>query len=84
LECVEEWLSWASFSKDLKHLSPTERIELSRLVGPVLGKCPKLNRTSGCVVLNFMRLHFDRMIVQHKPLLAYLVSYTIYYVRIFN
>jgi hypothetical protein len=83
-ECAEEWLSWAFFSKDLKQLNPGERIELARLVAPVLLKCPKLNRTSGNVVLNFMRLHFDSMIVQHKPLVAYAVRNYTLYLLIFN
>ena len=76
-ECVDEWLSWAFYSKNLEDLDETQRAELATLVAPIISKCAKLDKPAVEGKLNFMRLHFDKLVVQHKPFIAYVVSKTL-------
>lgn len=73
VECVETWLSWAFFGKLSKDLNFEERKELRKLEEKTIAKHPELGRPAASLELNFMRLHLDEVVVQHKPFVAYLV-----------
>ncbi|XP_021961962.1 uncharacterized protein LOC110857667 [Folsomia candida] len=78
---MREWIAWAFFSKDGDDLTSTEQGQLDELVDKILDRFPppgdkredKEEERDENEELNFMRLHFDEMVVQQKPFIAYLV-----------
>ena len=81
LECMEEWMAWAFFSKRTRFeiVEPQDKADMTELMSIIKEKCPEMvekfenDEDSKEVPLKFMRLHFDPLITQHKPLIAYLV-----------
>lgn len=87
LENAESWLSWAFFNKLKQDLEDDELHELNDITRICLERDPELaNRFAAKQLednrnmlpkkksLDFMKLHLDPIKVQHKPVIAYLVS----------
>lgn len=81
LEHIKDWLSWAFFNKMKKNLTSDELGELDAIVkiclqiDPTLDGLDKEGKSPGDYKpMKFMRLNLDPIQVQHKPLIAYVVS----------
>lgn len=85
LEHIEDWLSWAFFNKLKKNLRHDELNELHEIVEKCLQmdhslarlRTAKTTATGDYKPLEFMMLNLDPIKFQHKPLIAYLVSWSI-------
>lgn len=87
LEHIEDWLSWAFFNKLKRNLSQAELCELHGIVMKCVQVDPSLTRRKTATTtsamgdykpLEFMMLNLDPIKFQHKPLIGYVVSGSLY------
>jgi pimeloyl-ACP methyl ester carboxylesterase len=79
-EALQEYLSWAYFSKGAKELTPEESEEMVEYMTLSVEKCPRLAKRSPHLQLRSMKPNLDPLLVRHKPLvIAGVIALAKYY-----